>query len=88
MIITDSGGIQKEAYWCKIPCVTLLENSPWPETVIAGWNFLAGVETERILKAANNFQPSESHKNIFGAGKTSKIIVEILLKKIKHENFK
>jgi UDP-N-acetylglucosamine 2-epimerase (non-hydrolysing) len=72
-IITDSGGIQKEAYILKVPCITLMDNTPWPETVNVGWNILAGVDTERIFQIVKNFQPSGLQPNIFGIGASSKI---------------
>lgn len=79
-IITDSGGIQKEAYFLKVPCVTLRDVTEWVETVEDGWNILVGVNVNAIVKAINNFIPKNKQKNIFGCGDSSKKIVEILNK--------
>ena len=64
-IITDSGGIQREAYLLEVPCITLRETE-WRETVEDGWNLLADVEEEKILDAVNNFKPDTPQNNIFG----------------------
>ncbi|MGF3555215.1 MAG: UDP-N-acetylglucosamine 2-epimerase [Thermoplasmatota archaeon] len=56
--MTDSGGIQKEAYFLKIPCITLRENTEWVETINDGWNVLVGANKEKIIYAALNFEPA------------------------------
>ncbi len=71
MILTDSGGIQKEAYWLGVPCVTLRDETEWVETVQAGWNVLAGAETERIVMAACHFAPPTAHPPLYGDGQSA-----------------
>ncbi|AKB30502.1 UDP-N-acetylglucosamine 2-epimerase [Methanosarcina siciliae T4/M] len=79
MILTDSGGVQKEAYVLKVPCVTLRENTEWVETINDGWNVLVGADKERILETVNSFSPSlNTHCNRFGNGTASANIVSIL----------
>lgn len=77
-IITDSGGIQKEAYMLKVPCITLRENTEWVETIEDKWNVLVGSDKEKILYSINNFQPRGVQRNIFGDGHSSENIVNIL----------
>jgi len=79
-ILTDSGGIQKEAYLLKIPCITLRENTEWVETVEDKWNVLVGADKEKIIDASINFIPPEKQSNHFGDGKASYKIKEILNK--------
>jgi UDP-N-acetylglucosamine 2-epimerase len=78
-IITDSGGIQKEAYILKVPCITLMDNTPWVETVLDGWNILVGDDKAKIIDAVKNFHPSDQkHSERFGKGNASTIIKNIL----------
>lgn len=80
-ILTDSGGVQKEAYFLKVPCITLRERTEWVETVEDGWNILAGADRETILKAIREFEPGgRTYTYRFGNGKASMKIVEILVR--------
>jgi UDP-N-acetylglucosamine 2-epimerase (non-hydrolysing) len=78
-IITDSGGIQKEAYWVKVPCVTLRNTTEWVETVKAGWNVLVGENKNKLIKVIKSFQTNKRQFSFFGNGKTSEKILKILL---------
>lgn len=77
-ILTDSGGMQKEAYMLKVPCITLRENTEWVETIEDGWNVLVGSNKEKILNELREFEPQEKQRNVFGDGHASENIVEIL----------
>lgn len=81
-ILTDSGGVQKEAYWFKVPCFTLREETEWVETVEGGWNVLVGMEAKKIVEGIRNFKEEKkfSLKGIFGNGKASEKIVRNLMK--------
>ena len=76
-VITDSGGVQKEAYVFKIPCITLRETE-WIETVQAGWNSVIPVETDSILEAVKGFEPSGEPRPFLGDGKAYLKIAEIV----------
>lgn len=79
MILTDSGGVQKEAYILKVPCVTLRENTEWIETVEDGWNILAGSKKDKIVKTVKEFEVSaSSHRNVYGDGRAGIIIESII----------
>jgi UDP-N-acetylglucosamine 2-epimerase len=75
-ILTDSGGIQKESYIFKVPCITLRENTEWIETVEDSWNVLVGANKEKIVTMANDFVPINKQRDVFGCGDASEKIVE------------
>jgi UDP-GlcNAc3NAcA epimerase len=78
LLLTDSGGMQKEAYCLNTPCVTLREQTEWVETVESGWNLLVGADTDRILAAVQSFRPPIEHPALYGDGKTGQAIVRVL----------
>ena len=78
LILTDSGGVQKEAYLWQVPCVTLRDETEWVETVNTGWNTLTGAKTQAIVAAVtsyrNNILPPYLG-NLYGNGLASEEIV-------------
>jgi UDP-GlcNAc3NAcA epimerase len=77
-ILTDSGGIQKEAYCLSVPCVTLRDETEWVETVSAGWNRLVGASTEKIVEAVRGLTPPADHPELFGDGRAAERCVDVL----------
>lgn len=77
-ILTDSGGLQKEAYWLGVPCITLRPETEWVETVSAGWNVLTGAETERIVDAVNSFEVPGKRPSLYGEGNTAQRCVALM----------
>ena len=77
VILTDSGGVQKEAYWFKVPCVTLRNETEWLETVESGWNVIVGYESMSIIKAVEQAQSGSIHQNAYGDGLAAEEIVNI-----------
>jgi UDP-N-acetylglucosamine 2-epimerase len=77
-ILTDSGGVQREAYFLSIPCITLREETELMETVEAGWNRLVGTNREAIVAAVRNFVPPAAHPPLFGDGRAAERIADLL----------
>jgi len=78
LILTDSGGMQKEAYFCRVPCITLRPETEWIETVEAGWNVVAGADRDRIVDGVRSFRPGGSPPAVFGDGHAAEKIVGVL----------
>jgi UDP-N-acetylglucosamine 2-epimerase len=77
-IVTDSGGVQKEAYFAGRPCITLRERTEWTETVEAGWNILVGTDADAIADAMRSFRPQGDRPDLFGDGHASDRVVAAL----------
>ena len=78
LIVTDSGGVQREAYHLRVPCLTLRDETEWQETVSSGWNRLVGVAPERVLAAWHDMAPPAEHPAYYGEGRASQRIAEIV----------
>jgi UDP-GlcNAc3NAcA epimerase len=79
MVLTDSGGLQKEAYWLHVPCVTLRDETEWVETVAAGWNTLVGANQQKIIAAARSFAPAGAPPSLYGDGSAAARCVDLLV---------
>lgn len=69
LVLTDSGGLQKEAFWASVPCVTLMRETAWPETIDSGWNILSGLNSTDIRAAVTGFlnsQLSQKPPEVYG----------------------
>jgi len=88
LILTDSGGVQKEAYFFRVPCITLRNETEWPETVESGWNRIAGTRVESILEAITTprCKSEGAPDNYFGTGDASKKICGIISRSATQED--
>ncbi|MDG2124026.1 MAG: UDP-N-acetylglucosamine 2-epimerase (non-hydrolyzing) [Verrucomicrobiales bacterium] len=66
VILTDSGGMQKEAYWLRIPCITVRDQTEWTETVDSGWNQLVAPDKNAILEATRSAPRPDAHPDFYG----------------------
>ncbi|MBE7473074.1 MAG: UDP-N-acetylglucosamine 2-epimerase (non-hydrolyzing) [Anaerolineae bacterium] len=78
LILTDSGGMQKEAFFFGVPCVTLRPETEWVETVEAGWNVVVGANKARITAATKEFRPAGTPPAIFGDGRAGERVMKLI----------
>ncbi len=78
LIATDSGGVQREAYFLSKPCLTLRDETEWTETVEAGWNRLMPLDLDVVMDTWKNFTPPTAQPPIFGDGKAGEKIATLI----------
>jgi UDP-N-acetylglucosamine 2-epimerase len=77
-LLTDSGGVQKEAYILGVPCVTMRESTEWVETVDAGWNTLVGLDAEAAVAALEAPRPEGERPDLYGSGQAAERVCRAL----------
>jgi UDP-GlcNAc3NAcA epimerase len=76
-VLTDSGGVQKEAYLLGVPCVTLRDTTEWVETLESGWNVLVGLDAEAALAALERELP-EARPELYGGGHAAERVRDVV----------
>jgi UDP-N-acetylglucosamine 2-epimerase len=77
-VLTDSGGVQKEAYLLETPCITLRDRTEWVETVAAGWNVLVDLDAGAALTALSGPPPPRERPELYGGGRAGARIRDVL----------
>ena len=77
-VLTDSGGVQKEAYLLEVPCVTMRPNTEWVETVEAGWNVLVDLDSEEALAALERPRPPGPRPDLYGGGHAAERVCDLV----------
>lgn len=80
LILTDSGGMQKEAYFHQVPCITLRDETEWVETVVAGWNQTVGADEKLIVEASQITEPPlNAQPKFYGDGHAADLVVRAIV---------
>jgi len=85
-VVTDSGGVIKEAYFYKVPCIITDKQTEWVESVNEGWSIVAGPDKDQIIKAARDFEIPKKHSNFLGDGQAGVRIVDKILEYLQTRN--
>jgi UDP-N-acetylglucosamine 2-epimerase len=78
VIVTDSGGLQKEAYWNGVPCVTARPSTEWVDTVEAGANVLVDDDPDRLAEAVRTAEMPAARLELYGDGHAARRIAAAL----------
>ena len=78
LVITDSGGVQKEAYFFRVPCLSIMNETPWVETVASGWNRLVDANSREIERVGRTTKPGKRASFFYGDGNAATKIVELI----------
>ena len=76
-VLTDSGGVQKEAYLLGVPCVTLRDTTEWVETVDRGWNVLVDLDRDAAIAALERNPPAE-RPQLYGGGHAAQRVCDVI----------
>jgi UDP-GlcNAc3NAcA epimerase len=77
-VLTDSGGVQKEAFFFRKPCITMRDSTEWVELTDSGWNTLVGADTDKIITAVENINTPKNYPELYGDGLCAEKIISCL----------
>ena len=77
-VLTDSGGVQKEAFFFRKPCITMRDSTEWVELVDSGWNTLVGANKDKIISAVRNISVPKVYPELYGDGNCTQKICDVL----------